>query len=165
MAKKKKQYPEFFSSATKGVLGSLANNVSRSGSYLFGFLNAINQALFKDRIWASIIIIIGAVISLIYWIFVSKVLEVGLARFFLENKKYTKTRANKLLLPYKLKKTTHVAYTMFLKNIYTILWSFTIVGGFIKHYSYSLVPYILAENPNMKTKDIIKTFSGNDEWI
>lgn len=151
----KNKYPEFFSSATKGVLGSLVNNVSKSGSYLFGFLNAVNQALFKDRIWASVIIIIGAVISLVYWIFVSKVLEVGLARFFLENKKYTKTRANKLLFPYKLKKTTHVAYTMFLKNVYTILWSLTIVGGFIKHYSYSLVPYIIAENPNMKTKDVI----------
>ena len=151
-----KAEPEFFTSATRGVLGSLVNNVSRSGSYLFGVLNAINELLFKNRIWASVIIIIGAVLSLFYWIFVSKVLEVGNARFFLENKKYTKTKANKLILPYRLGKTTHIAYTMFLKNLYTILWSFTIVGGFIKNYSYYLVPYILAENPNMKTKDILK---------
>ena len=47
----KNKYPEFFSSATKGVLGSLVNNVSKSGSYLFGFLNAVNQALFKDFFW------------------------------------------------------------------------------------------------------------------
>ena len=152
----KKAEPEFFSNATRGVLGSLVNNVSRSGSYLFGVLNAINQILFKDRIWASVIIILGAAISLFYWIFVSKVLEVGNARFFLENRKYTKTKASKLALPYRLGKTTHVAYTMFLKNLYTILWGLTIIGGFIKYYSYYLVPYILAENPNMKTKDVLK---------
>ena len=147
--------PEFLTSATRGVIGSLVNNVSKSGSFLFGALNAINQALFKDRIWASAIIIVGAIISLFYWIFVSKVLEVGYARFFMENRKYTKTKANKLLLFYRLKKSNHIAYTMFLKNLYTILWSFTIIGGVIKYYSYYLVPYILAENPNMKTKDVL----------
>lgn len=151
-----KEEPEFFQNATRGVLGSLVNNVSKSGSFLFGILNAINQALFKDRIWASVIIIIGALIALHYWIFVSKVIEVGNARFFLENRRFTKTKANKLVLPYRLGKTTHVAYTMFLKNLYTILWGFTIIGGFIKYYSYYLVPYILAENPNMKTKDVLK---------
>lgn len=151
-----KEEPEFFQNATRGVLGSLVNNVSKSGSFLFGILNAINQALFKDRIWASVIIIIGALIALLYWIFVSKVIEVGNARFFLENRRFTKTKANKLVLPYRLGKTTHVAYTMFLKNLYTILWGFTIIGGFIKYYSYYLVPYILAENPNMKTKDVLK---------
>ena len=148
--------PEFLEGATRGVLGSLVNNVSRSGSFLFGILNAINQALFKDRIWASLIIIIGALIALFYWIFVSKVLEVGNTRFFLENRRFTKTKANKILLPYRLKKTTHIAYTMFLKNLYTILWGLTIIGGFIKYYSYYLVPYILAENPNMKTKEVLK---------
>lgn len=148
--------PAFITGATRGVLATVVNNVSRSGSYLFGLLNAINQMLFKDRIWASVIIIIGAFIALIYWIFVSKVLEVGVARFYLENRRFTKTKANKILVPYRLKKTTHVAYTMFLKNIYTILWSFTIVGGIIKYYSYYLVPYIIAENPNMKPADVLK---------
>ena len=150
-----REEPEFFSNATRGVLGTVVNNVSKSGSFLFGVLNAINQALFKDRIWASVIIIFGAVLSLFYWIFVSKVLEVGNARFFLENRRFTKTKANKLVLPYRISKTTHIAYTMFLKNLYTILWCFTIIGGIIKYYSYYLVPYILAENPNMKTKDVL----------
>lgn len=143
-------------STTQGLFGTIFNNVSKSGSYLFGFLNAINQVLFKDRIWASVIIILGAILSLFYSIFVSKVLEVGNARFFLENKKYTKTKATKLILPFKISKVMPIAYTMFIKNLYTLLWGFTIVGAFIKHYAYCLVPYILAENPNMKTKDVIK---------
>lgn len=145
----------FMTHATRGVIANISNNISLSGSYLFGGLNAINQMLFKDRIWAGIIIIIGASISLLYWIFVSKVLEVGNARFYLENRIYIKTRASKLILPYKLGKTLNVAYTMFLKNVKILLWSFTIIGGFIKHYTYILVPYILAENPNIKAKDAL----------
>lgn len=152
---KEDNIPEF-ENATEGVLSNVVNNVSKSGSYLFGLLNAINQMIFKDHIWASVIIIIGALCSLFYWIFVSKVLEVGNARFYLENRKYTKTKTNKLLVIYKLNKTCHVAYTMFLKNLYSLLWCFTIIGGFIKYYSYMLVPYILAENPNMKPSDVIK---------
>lgn len=142
--------------STNGVIASILNNVSKSGSFLFGVLNAINQGLFKDRIWASVIIIVGAVILLIYWIFVSKVLEVGKSRFFLENRIYTKTKANKLIIPYKLNNTMNVAKTMFIKNLYTLLWSITIIGPIIKFYDYYLVPCILAENPNMKTRDILR---------
>ncbi len=146
----------FLSKTTRGILGTLVNSVSKTGSFLFGGLNAINKLLFKDRIWPSVIIITGALISLLYWIFVSKVLEVGMIRFFLENHRYTKTKVSKITLPYKIDKTTNIAYTMFIKNIYNILWAFTIVGGFIKYYSYKMVPYILAENPNMKPRDVIK---------
>lgn len=145
-----------FSKSTEGILSSLVNNVSKSGSYLFGVLNAINQLLFKDHIWASVIIILGSILSLFYWVFISKVLEVGYARFCLENRKYTKTKTSKLLLPYRIGKLGHVSYTMFLKNLYTLLWSFTIVGPFIKYYSYMMVPYIIAENPNMKASDVLK---------
>lgn len=146
----------FMTHGARGVFATVINNVSDSGSFLFGVLNALNQMLFKDRIWASVIIIIGAILSLIYWIFVSKVLEVGNARFYLENRVYIKTKASKLILPYKLGATTNIAYTMFIKNIKVLLWSFTIIGGFIKHYTYILVPYILAENPNIKCRDALR---------
>lgn len=36
-----------------------------------------------------------------------------------------------------------------------MLWKLTIIGGVIKHYSYFLVSYILAENPLIKLKDAI----------
>ena len=34
-----------------------------------------------------------------------------------------------------------------------ILWSLTVIGGVIKCYEYRMIPYILAENPNIKRKD------------
>lgn len=151
-----KKESNIISSATRGVLGTIANNVSKSGSFIFGFLNAINQFLFKDHIFAFIIIIVGAILSLLYWVFVSKVLEVGTARFFLETRKYSKTKSSKIILPYKMRRTLNTAKVMFLKNLYTILWAFTIVGPFIKYYEYLLVPFIIAENPNIKAKDALK---------
>ena len=50
----------FMTHGARGVFATVINNVSDSGSFLFGVLNALNQMLFKDRIWASVIIIIGA---------------------------------------------------------------------------------------------------------
>lgn len=47
------------------------------------------------------------------------------------------------------------AATMFLKSIYQMLWSLTVVGLFIKPYSYAMVPYICAENPNAKPNETI----------
>ena len=45
---------------------------------------------------------------------------------------------------------------MFITFVYEFFWSLTIIGGFIKRYSYFLVPYILAENPTIKSREAIK---------
>lgn len=45
---------------------------------------------------------------------------------------------------------------MFVRSVYSLLWCLTIVGGFIKIYSYKLVPMIIAENPELSAKEAIK---------
>ena len=138
-----------------GFLGNIVNNVSRSGSFLFGILNATNQFLFHDQIVAGIIIIIGVLLSIFYWVFIAKVLEVGRCRFFLENEKYPKTRVSRVLLPFKIRQNFHVAIVMFQKNLYQFLWFFTIVLGPVKAYAYRLVPYLLAEDPTLRTSEVL----------
>lgn len=49
-----------------------------------------------------------------------------------------------------------MAWTMFVENVFLFLWSLTIVGFFIKQYSYRMVPYIVAENPNIEALDAIR---------
>ena len=44
---------------------------------------------------------------------------------------------------------------MFLTSIYDALWTLTIIGGIIKRYSYYLVPYIVAENPDIPANTAI----------
>lgn len=138
-----------------GFIGNILNNVSNSGSFIFGILNATNQFLFQDHIVAGIIIIVGVLLSILYWIFIAKVLEVGRARFFLENRVFEKTKISRILLPFKVRKNFHVAFVMLQKNIYQFLWVLTIFGGPIKFYMYRLVPYLLAENPTLSCKEVI----------
>ena len=50
----------------------------------------------------------------------------------------------------------NVLLTMLLRNVFLVLWTLLfIVPGFIKVYSYRLVPYILAEDPDMPPKEAI----------
>ena len=47
--------------------------------------------------------------------------------------------------------------TMFIKELYTFLWSLLfIIPGIVKSYAYSMVPYIIYENPNLTANQAIK---------
>lgn len=139
--------------ARRGVLASFFNNVTQAGSFLFGVLNAVNHYFFKDKVMESIVIFIGSVVSFLYWIFVGNILRVGECRFFMENHSYPKTRVHCLIHIYRVRRTRNAALIMLLRGIYTMLWSLTVVGGLIKWYSYRMVPYLLAENPDIDRKE------------
>lgn len=145
---------KYLSRATRGVLATFANSINRSDSFIFGVLNAINEMAFKNRVGQGIVILVGVIIVFLYWLLVSNVFIVGKARFFLKNRRYKRTKLDRVIFPYKDKKIKNIMIVMFKKELYNFLWSFTIVGGFIKHYSYFFIPYILAENPNMRAKEV-----------
>ena len=91
-------------------------------------------------------------------------LEVGYSRFFLENTTYHSTRIARVFSSFKNNYLT-ICRKMFRKTIYQFLWNFTIIGGIIKSYSYRLVPYIIAEDNEISSKDAIlisrKLMNGN----
>lgn len=141
---------------TRGILANVFNNVTASGSFIFGIINSFNQLVFHERLWSSIIILLGAILSFLYFFFIRNVFIVGEKRFFLENKNHKKTKFIRIFQPYRVKHLKNITFTMFYKTIKEWLWYLTIIGGFIKHYAYLLVPYILAENPGIKGSDAIK---------
>ena len=140
----------------EGIIGTVVDNINRSGSFTFGILNALNQFLFQDQVVAGIIILVGSALSFIYWVFIKKVLVVGKKRFFLESRVYYKTKPSRMFYPFKIRKNFKIAKAMLIKNIYYIGYCFTIVGIFVKYYAYLMVPYILAENPDLTPKEAIK---------
>lgn len=145
---------------TRGLLANIFNNVTASGSFIFGLLNSLNQLIFHEQIWESIIIFIGAVLTFLYWLFIRNVLFVGQARFFLESKNHKKTSFTRIFLPFKIKKWKSISFAMMHKTLTEWAWWLTIIGGIIKHYSYALVPYILAENPGIKGKNAMNLSSN-----
>lgn len=153
--------------ATKGVLAGIFNNITEMGSITFGILNMVNQALFQDRIGAYFIILFGGIIIYLYRIFIANILIVGKNRFFLETVTYEHAPVQRILFIYKVKRTRKTAVTMFLREVFLALWSLTIVGGIIKNYSYYMVPYIVAENPDLPWKEVFrlsKQMTRGQKW-
>ena len=138
---------------TRGIFAAVFNNATKSGSFFFGVLNAINQIVFHDRIMASIVILFGAFLMALYWFIVQNPLFVSECRFFLEASVYEQTPVKRLGFLLRIRRVWPVAKVMFFRSLYLFLCSITIVGWFIKNYSYMMVPYILAENPDIGRKE------------
>ena len=80
-------------------------------------------------------------------------LEAGTARFFVRNLN-DKAEIRELAYCYD-HGYLNVVKTVFLRDLYIVLWGLLlIIPGIIKSYEYRMVNYILAENPEMNTKDV-----------
>ena len=80
-------------------------------------------------------------------------LEAGTARFFVRNLN-DKAEIRELAYCYD-HGYLNVVKTVYLRDLYIVLWGLLlIIPGIIKSYEYRMVNYILAENPEMNTKDV-----------
>lgn len=104
--------------------------------------------------YAAFSAIMGIVMMFVYTLFFSNVLRVGYARYFLENSKYNKTRFGRVVAPFR-NGYLRIVRVMARKTIYLAFWNVTFIGGIIKNYSYKLVPYIVAEDSTISSKDAI----------
>ncbi|MBP5655450.1 MAG: hypothetical protein J6X33_08040 [Clostridiales bacterium] len=150
--------PDFLQSTeySKGVIATLINKTTQSGSIVFGILQGVNTLIFKDRIANSVVIFLATLALFFITIFVKNIFTVGMCRYFSEHRLYRDTKADRILFVYRYGKTLNVAKVMFLRSMFQVFWAFTIVGGIIKYYEYSMIPYILAENPTTSYKDAFR---------
>ena len=137
---------------TMGYFSVIVNEITASGSLGFGILGGLNKILFDGKIGASVTIFIMMIVLAVYWIFVKNLIQIGRCRYFLERRSYKETSADRLLFVYRTDTSRNCARVMLLRAVYQTLWNLTIVGGFYKYYEYRMIPYILAENPNITAK-------------
>ena len=105
-----------------------------------------------DHIFALWILIPGAVVLLIQ-ILVFSVLEMGACRFYVENRDY-QAGISKILFGFQSGHYGNVVLVMLLRDLFIFLWTLLlIVPGIIKTYEYRMVPYILAEQPDISSTD------------
>lgn len=99
------------------------------------------------KIWISMGL--ASFITILVQIFVANLLIVGAAHFFLSSR----VRASGVDLVgfgFKAGRYGNVCKTMFLMNLFIWLWSLLfVIPGIYKSYQYRMVPYLLAENPEM----------------
>ncbi len=139
---------------SRGVLADLVNNIT-SGYFLVVLLSAIESLGLSKNIIIALFIILSAIVLFLVWMFIKNVLQTILRRMVLECRLYDKVPFQRILFLAKVKKWCKVAVTLAMEVLFQTLWACTIIGGVIKRYSYYLVPYIVAENPDIGWKEAI----------
>ena len=109
-----------------------------------------------------IIMVLGTALSA----FLFNPLSVGAQRFFVISH-YQKADLGELGYAFS-NSYMNVVKTMFLRGLYTFLWSLLlIVPGIIKGYEYRMIPYILAENPGIDSRQAFamsKQMMDGNKW-
>lgn len=106
-----------------------------------------------DSIAVTLVIIIVILVSALS-ILIFNPLQVGGCAFFIENAWINSAGPGLLLQAFKHNYKTTIL-TMFLRSLYTFLWSLLfIIPGIVKAYEYRMIPYLLAEHPEMSHQDV-----------
>ena len=109
----------------------------------------LNLLVFVFAVTASIVIV---VLGLLVIFCIGNPVKVSSKRFFMCNRKRT-ANIGVILYVFRNHYTMHVTAAMFYRTVSIIGHGLLlVVPGIIKHYEYSLIPYILAENPTMQYK-------------
>lgn len=132
-------------------------------------MSAAQMAEFKQFLAAFMVLIVFVmIVALLLSVFAFAPLIVGGYRFFVVSH-YQKAELREFGLCFRnLHSYLNVVKIMFLRRLYIALWSLLlIVPGIVKTYEYRMIPYILAENPDMDAKEVFaiskKMMDGN-KW-
>lgn len=151
----KKKYSNKIFENKRGVFASIVNIIDEGSLYLTIFF-AIKSMVGVASVSSIISVILSFIIYFSFWLFFVNIFKIISRRIFLEGRIYKKIAIKDSLLLIRVKKWFNSTKVMFRVFIYQFLWNLTIVGGIIKRYSYYMVPYIMAENPSIKSRDAIK---------
>ena len=131
------------------------NNAIKPQKYIFKIWDAV-KSFDINQTELGIVLCISAVFAIAFTIFIADPLMVGGKKYFLQARNGQNTKVGTIVEVYKKGNWLNIVKTMFLRNIYNALWYLTIIGGIIKTYEYRMIPYILAENPKIETKEAFK---------
>ena len=96
---------------------------------------------------------VASILGILYTIFIGNIIVVGKNGYFIKNHNEN-PELSEIFKGFK-GNYLNVVKIMFLMDLKTLLWLFLfIVPGIIKPYEYSMIPYLLAENPNLSTSQV-----------
>lgn len=144
---------------SRGVFSMLLNSYS-SGGFILSLSDAVRNIAGSGNGFIALMILGGLAVYCFVWLFVKETYLIIMRRIVLECRTYDKVTSQRFLYPIQTKRWGKMAWVMFVKAVYQYLWALTIIGGIIKGYSYSMVPYIMAENPTIGANEAI-TLSRN----
>ena len=103
-----------------------------------------------------VVVLILIVVALVVNIFLINPLVVGIRRFFYTNL-HEKAEIRELAFSFDHSYKNAVK-TMFFRDLYTFLWSLLfVIPGIVKSYEYRMIPYLLAQYPDMPMEQAFET--------
>ena len=126
--------------------------ISKSSTWLISLLGA-NLAYIRRNSGEVVVVLgISALLTFFYHFFIQSAAIVGKNRYALECRYSNKVSLGRIFAPFHKDNILNLVIAMFKYELITFLWGLTVVGGIYKNYQYRFVPYILAENPQLKWK-------------
>lgn len=115
----------------------------------------------------TIIILISVIINLVLTILVWNPIEVGCERFFIKSQEQDNPQIDEVGFSFR-NGYAHIGGIMFMQTLFTVLWSLLfIIPGIVKGYEYMMIPYLLAENPDMNREEAFaksKAMMDGNKW-
>ena len=139
---------------TEGVIASLVGTVT-SGHLYVKVLQAILTITDSPRASIIIFVIISVLLYSSFFVFIREPYTVIIRRMYLEARTYDKVPFHHLFHLKHTKSWARATLGVIYADFFYALWFFTIAGAFIKRYSYYMVPYILAENSDIKPRQAL----------
>lgn len=146
-------------------------------SVIINMYSASKEVTSRGDVVKALGIVASTVISVLFTIFAGNLLIIGKRRFYLDastgaiedrgSLEKTKHSAFALFWVFRKGEYANCVKIMFLKDLYQLLWAFTIVGGLIKMYEYRMISYILADNPDISAKEafaLSKKLTDGYKW-
>ncbi|MBQ7703588.1 MAG: DUF975 family protein [Firmicutes bacterium] len=137
-----------------GIFAGIANTLS-SGRLSVILFDGINSIFNNSRTASVFVVVLNILFSVAVWIFLKNVLSAVARRIFLEARLYPEVPVAHVLHFKLVGRWIKASLTMLMVYLLEALWWLTIVGGAIKHYSYRMVPFIVAEDPDIGAMDSI----------
>lgn len=109
----------------------------RATTFLMVFLSVV-----------MIVFVIILAVAILLNVFICNPIEVGCDRFYFKNLEEP-SQVKEVLYAFD-HNYKNVVNTMFFRDLYTFLWALLfIIPGIVKSYEYQMIPYLLAEHPQM----------------
>ena len=138
----------------RGILAALMNNIN-SGQLTVTLGLALHSIIHSDQATAVFMILLSTALTAMVWIFLRNLYRAVLRRAVLESRTYETLPLGHLFHVRAVRRWVRASLTLLLETVCEGLWWLTVAGGMIKHYSYFAVPFIVAENPDVRPKEAL----------
>ena len=131
-------------------------NAFADGTILSTVSSVVFNIVGSESVADRILIILSAVVALGFWMFVQLVYTAIMRRIVLEGRMYKSIPISRFLFFRRTKTWLKVSLTLALHTAVVLLSFVTVIVYPVIYYGFSLVPFIVAENPEIKPVKAMK---------